>query len=325
MTSCELVKKTIKGENPGRTPVYGWVGGNPGISGAITERFGSVAAFEDHYGFDMAHIFGGPEPYDMDAVAEIAASEGEVTPAALLELPLRPVSDMADYADARETLTHHKRRDRFCYIQTPGIFECLNVPFGIENHLCWLAMYPDELKEVYRRQAEWNIQFALNMAELGMDMIHVSDDWGAQNNLMFSFEMWKELIYPNHKRVVSAVKEKTGGMPVSLHSDGDINAVTDYLADIGYNAVHPWQESANMSYDTYMAKYSEKFAILGGLCIQTTLGFGDYTRLENEIRRVFALLKGKRWMFCTTHFVQDHCSVDELVFAYDLAVKLARE
>ena len=80
-----------------------------------------------------------------------------------------------------------------------------------------------------------------------------------------------------------------------------------------------------MSYDLYLNKYADKFAILGGICIQTTLGFGDYDRLEKEIRRVFGLLKGKRWICCTTHFVQDHCSLDELEFAYDLITKLARE
>ncbi len=30
-------------------------------------------------------------------------------------------------------------------------------------------------------------------------------------------------------------------------------------------------------------------------------------------------------MFCTTHFVQDHCSMDELAFAYDVAYRLVRE
>ena len=80
-----------------------------------------------------------------------------------------------------------------------------------------------------------------------------------------------------------------------------------------------------MSYDLYLNKYADKFAILGGICIQTTLGFGDYDRLEKEIRRVFSLLKGKRWICCTTHFVQDHCSLEELEFAYDLITKLARD
>jgi len=78
-----------------------------------------------------------------------------------------------------------------------------------------------------------------------------------------------------------------------------------------------------MPYSLYLEKYQDKFGILGGVCIQSTLGFGNYQRLESEIRRVFATLKGKRWACCTTHFVQDHCSIEELVFAYDLIRELA--
>ena len=80
-----------------------------------------------------------------------------------------------------------------------------------------------------------------------------------------------------------------------------------------------------MSYQLWLDKYSDRFAIMGGVCIQTTLGFGDLERLEREIRRVFSLLKNKRWICCTTHFVQHHCTLGELEFAFDLIYKLARE
>ena len=45
MTSKELVLKTMRGENPGRTPVYGWVRFE--LEKQITEAFGSVENFED--------------------------------------------------------------------------------------------------------------------------------------------------------------------------------------------------------------------------------------------------------------------------------------
>ena len=322
MKSYELVAKTLRGENTGRTPLYGWIWDN--VNEKIAERFGSLEAFEDHYEFDAAHIFGGPSPYD-DRKLEQFRNEGqEITPEALLQLPMQDANRMEDYESIRKALAYQRGdRGRFCYMQTPGIFECLNGPFGIENHLLYLALYPDELAEVYRRQAEWNRQFALNVCELGMDMVHVSDDWGAQKSLMFSPQTWRELIFPNHKLVTDAVKK--AGKFVSLHSDGNINAVLDGIVELGYDLIHPYQETAGMDYQVYLDRYADKFAIMGGICIQSTLGFGDYKRLESEIRRVFSLLKGKRWICCTTHLVQPHCSIEELVFAYDLAYKLARE
>ena len=322
MTSKELVIKTINGENPGRTPLYGWVRAN--LEQQISERFGSVENFEDHYEFDMAHIFGGPRPYNNDKLAELRRSGIEITPEVLLELPMEDPNRMEDYQNVIAALKHHRERNRYCYIQSEGIFECLNGPFGIENHLMYLALYPDELKAVYERQVEWNKQVANHMMELGVDGIHVSDDWGSQNSLMFSYDMFRELIFPYHKQMAENVK-KHDGILLSLHSDGCIASALDSIVEIGYDFIHPWQENANMPYSLYLDKYQDKLGILGGICVQSALGFENFEQLEREIRRVFSILKGKRWICCTTHFVQEHCSIEELIFAFDLARKLANE
>jgi len=321
MNSRELVRNTILGKNDtGITPIYGWVFAN--LEKALTERFGSVQAFEDAYAFDAAHIFGGPQAFNFDEINRLRNAGEEITPEVLLSIPWNDADDEAEYQNVRASLAHHQdARGRFCYMQTPGIFEALNDPFGIEDHLCWMAMYPDELAEVYRRQTDWNLRFIRNTIDLGIDMVHISDDWGAQNSLMFSPQAWREMIYPLHREMVAAAH--AGGALASLHSDGNVNSVLDGIVDIGFDLIHPYQETAGMSYDIYLDKYKDSFALLGGLCIQSTLGFGDYARLENEIRRVFSLLKGRRWVFCTTHFVQNHCSIDELVFAYDLALELS--
>ena len=80
-----------------------------------------------------------------------------------------------------------------------------------------------------------------------------------------------------------------------------------------------------MSYDTYLEKYADRFAILGGVCVQSAIGILSRAELEREICRVFGLPGWKRWICCTTHFVQNHCSMEDLKFAFDLIYKLARE
>ena len=248
----------------------------------------------------------------------------ELTPDLLLEEDIFTDPDVDGYYDSvSNVLAFHKQRDRFCYIQTPGFFEQFNGIFGIENQLLYLAMYPDELGELYRRQAQWTKKFAEHSIARGVDMIHISDDWGAQNDLLFSPATWQKLIYPNMKAVADHVHERN--CFVSLHSDGCVAKVTDGIADIGFDVVHPWQESAGMSYDLWLDNYSDRFAILGGVCVQSAIGLLPRDRLEEEIRRVFGLLRGRRWICCTTHFVQNHCSIEDLTFAYDLIYRLARE
>jgi len=321
MTSRERVIKAIRGEKTDRTPIYGWVSAN--LSEEISEKYGSVAAFEDKYEFDAAHIFGAPRPYSGKQIEKLKEENDELTPDILLEEGVIIPAAEGNWSKMQAALAHHKQRDRFCYVQTPGFFEYFNDIFGIENQLMYLILYRDELAELYAKQADWLIGFADKAIELGVDCIHISDDWGSQRELMFSPELWRELIKPNFKRVIDHVHSK--GSLISLHSDGCIEKVTDDLAEMGIDMVHPWQESAGMSYDTYLEKYSDRFAILGGVCVQTTLGLVGQDKLEAEIRRVFKALKGKRWTCCTTHFVQKHCTMDDLTFAYELIYRLARE
>ncbi len=322
MNSTERVRSTILGKPVDRQPIYGWVSAN--LSNELTEAYGSVSAFEDKYEFDMSHIFGGPGAFRKDVLERVRAENEELSPDLLVDEDFFTDPDvLTDYQGIRQAMEFHKSRTRFCYVQTPGFFEQFNDVFGIENQLMYLAMYPDELAELYKRQADWTIKFAGHCIDLGIDMVHISDDWGAQNDLMFSPRLWRELIYPNIKRVVDYVHSR--GCFASLHSDGCIAKVADGIVDVGLDLVHPWQESAGMSYDLYLDKYQDKFAILGGICVQSTLGTVGRDELESEIRRVFGRLRGKRWICCTTHFVQNHCTIADLAFAYDLIYKLARE
>ena len=159
MLPRERVECVIGHGKPDRIPIYGWVRAN--LEDQISEAFGSVEAFEDQYEFDFAHIFGGPATYREEDLQRLRQAQGVIEPDAALDLPLTDPNDLEAYETIVEQIRHHKEeRGRFVYVQTPGIFEANNRLFGIENHLAYLLLYENELHEVYRRQAEWNLAFA---------------------------------------------------------------------------------------------------------------------------------------------------------------------
>ena len=322
MNSTERVRNIILGKPVDRQPIYCWTGSR--IRDKICSKWGSVEAFQDHYEFDMAHIFGGPRTFKQETLDKIMAENGEVPPDILMESDYYNSPDDPQCFEAvKKSIEFHKERGRFCYVQTPGFFECFNEAFGIQNHLMYLLMYPDEIETLYKKHVDWVIRYADTCIDLGADMIHISDDWGSQKDLMFSPELWWKLVYPNMKQVIDHVHSR--GVFASLHSDGCIATVADGIVELGLDMVHPWQENAGMSHELYLEKYADKFAILGGICVQSAIGLLPQDKLEQEIRRVFANLKGKRWVCCSSHFVQPHCSMEDLEFAYDLIYKLARE
>jgi uroporphyrinogen decarboxylase len=153
-------------------------------------------------------------------------------------------------------------------------------------------------------------------------MVHNSDDWGSQTTLLFNPVTWDRMIRPYHKITCDAVKGR--GAFLSLHCDGNFNSVIDGVIELGYDVVHPWQESAGMSLSEYRDKYRDAFTVMGGLDVQTTIGFGKLDFLREEILRVLGMFRDGGLMYCTTHFIQDHCTIDELVFAYDLIYETVR-
>lgn len=260
MLSRERVIAVIQHKKPDRIPIYGWLQWN--MAEKIDKAFGSYTALEDKYEFDIAHLFGDTQHILGDDVWTRLKAGAIIEPPEFATIPLGNPNQERIYTRIKEGIRHHKeQRGRFVYVQTPGIFEGHNGIFGIENHLAYLLMFEDELHQIYQRHAEWCRQFAMNCLDLGVDMVHISDDWDAQQNLMFNPQIWWKLIYPYHKITTDAVKGRGGYM--SLHSDGNINSVVEMFRD-------------------------------GSL------------------------------IFCTTHFVQSHCTIEELILAYDLVYDLIR-
>ena len=99
----------------------------------------------------------------------------------------------------------------------------------------------------------------------------------------------------------------------------------DGIVELGYNVLHPYQVSAGMDYGLYFEDYSDRFTIMGGLDVQTTIGFGDFDRLKDEIKHVVQAFSDRGLLLCTSHFVQEHCSIEELTFAYGLIYDLVRK
>ena len=315
MNGKERVTNVILNKKADRMPIYGWIN-NGEFQPKITQKYGAPEAFFDKYEFDMYHLFPAARPVASPSYAS------EFFEAELPAIEFTNPDDMP-YRDIKPAMDlHSAAKGRFVYAQTPGCFEFFNGVWGIENHLSYLLLHTGQIQEMYERLADWTVGYVNNLADIGVDMVHVSDDWGAQTGMLFSDELFNRLVLPYHKKVAEAVKKR--GVFLSLHSDGNVMTALDSICDIGYDVVHPYQESAGMSYDVYLQKYRGSFVIHGGLDVQTTIGFGDYGRLESEIRRVFGLFKDGGLLFCTTHMIQPHCSVEEAEFAFDLIYNLAR-
>jgi len=283
MTSTERVSRVLRGQTADRTPICG-IFSDP-VKFKIAEKYGSFAAFEDKYEFDVAFI--------------------EDVPVIFEEKSLTDPESPEFYERISAKIKMHKQRGRFCCVTAHG-FE---VP---EGSLKGVTDKRD-LTAVYSRIADWNIRFAAHCFECGADMIHISSG-------LFAFE--SEIIYRQLLRVADYIRSKNKF--VSFNTDGDISELLEIIAYTKFDCIFPWREGPNMPYSRWLDGYKDIFGIIGGLPAENVFTGGNITRTEHEIKRIFRLLRNRRWICCSTEAIGEESSVEEIEAAFDMIYKQAR-
>ena len=87
----------------------------------------------------------------------------------------------------------------------------------------------DMVHEYFQKQEELWLQ-----AEV--DAIHIADDWGTQQSLLISPDMWREYFKPCYREYCEMAHRH--GKLVLMHSDGYILDILDDLVEIGVDAVN---------------------------------------------------------------------------------------
>jgi uroporphyrinogen decarboxylase len=316
MLSRERVLCTIEHREPDRVPLYCWLFGLGQVP-EIEARFGSVREFYDVLHLDMVQSFPAKGPLDRSKL------ERPVTSRMALDIPFLDPDDAEIYTPIRSDVEYHKdSRGRAVFAQTPGVFEAATGILGFENTLLGMADEPASMRALFGKIARWSARYVDNCLALGVDVIHVSDDWGANGSLLFDPRMWWEMVFPTESVITRHAARR--GAILSLHSDGCIWDALDGVVELGFRVVHPVQQSAGMDPGDFKRRYGDRLCMYGGLDVRTTLGHGDFARVEAEIRRNMRILKpGGGFIFCTSHTPMAHCTVDEILFAYELAFELA--
>ena len=203
-----------------------------------------------------------------------------------------------------------------------GIVESTSSFLGIEN--CWmnLAQEPDLMTLWFDKLSVWICKLIDLCIDEGVDIITISDDWGSNNNMLFSPKTWRSMIAPYTERLVKTAKKRN--IPVNLHSDGYIMDVVPEIIEMGFNMFHPVQESAGMVPREIKNKFGDNLVVYGSLDTVDALNIYEGVELEKYIKKRFDIYApGGGFIFNTGHFVQPNIPVNRLIHAYRIANELA--
>ena len=168
-----------------------------------------------------------------------------------------------------------------------ALFERAWMLRGLEAFLLDMARDPGFAAELLERIAEIQLVLIQRFLALGVDGGYFGDDYGAQNNLLFSPGMWRTLIKPRLARMFAPFRE--ADLPVIMHSDGHIAAILPDLVEIGLTTINPVQPEA-INHAWLRRTFDNRLAYYGGISTQTVLPQGSPREVKQAVMDCLATL-----------------------------------
>jgi|WetSurMetagenome_2_1015567.scaffolds.fasta_scaffold129847_2 uroporphyrinogen decarboxylase len=206
-----------------------------------------------------------------------------------------------------------------------SFFELGAVLFGFERFLESLILRREMIERWLDLALEHHCAMAdrfLAVAGPYIEAIQTSDDFGAQESLLLSPGLYRDLFKPRQARWVSFVKARTRAK-VFLHCDGAILPILPDLVEIGIDVLNPIQTSAKgMDPARLKREFGGQLAFWGaGVDTQRTLPFGSLEEIRREARERIALMApGGGYVFAPIHNIQPDITPEKILAVFETAL-----
>lgn len=228
----------------------------------------------------------------------------------ILRRPWKPLVNAQIIAELRTQAEYlHTFTDAalFCDQIGAGLFERAWYLRGFEQFLMDMMLEKPMVHRYMERLLEHQIQgYAAILDAIGpyISGILLTDDLATQDSLIFSRELYREMIFPYQKRLLDFIHSR--GMKVVFHSCGAVYPLIPDLLEAGVEILHPIQKSAKgMDPLRIKREFGKDLVIWGAGCATELLQNGKPADIVDDVHRTIDTLSpGGGFVFTTTHCIQ---------------------
>jgi len=190
---------------------------------------------------------------------------------------------------------------------------------GTQKFFLMMFDEPDLIKGVLDGLTEYYTELGRNVAKLGVDMIRVGDDVGAQQSMMLSPEMWRELAKPRLDYMFSEFRKINSELFIKLHSCGDYSPIIPDIVELGVDLCGLMQPTGgNKDQKGIKAKFGDDITFIGGLDVQNLLPRGSVEVVRAGVLDVMKNLGvGGGYIFSPAHYILADVSVQNVWALYE--------
>jgi len=245
--------------------------------------------------------------FDLVAVACAPAPGAPVSPGAFREI------------EAWSTTT-----DLFVFAQVGGCFSDIMWAVGWKEFLTRMREDPKSLARISRDWCLAQAEAVPRAARSGAGAILIGDDLAYAHGTFISPEDLRKLFLPNLEPVLEAAERQ--GLPVMLHSDGNINSILPDLVALGIHGIHSLDPDSGMSLSGVKRDYGQRVTLMGNVSTHVlATGTPEDTR-RHTLDAIRAGAPGGRYILASSGgFLDGEVSVENLVEMYKTAKEAGQQ
>lgn len=179
-----------------------------------------------------------------------------------------------------------RETDKFVFAAVcPRPFEQLQFIRGTENLYMDLVDLPDRMRQFLKEMHAFYCQLLEEWAKTDIDALRFMDDWGSQNSLLISQQMWRETFRPMYQDYINIAKKY--GKKIFMHSDGNTLQIIPDLIEMGLDALNAQIFCIGID---ELAPYAGKLTFWGEIDRQHLLVEGTKEDIRKAVEKVYSVL-----------------------------------
>lgn len=208
----------------------------------------------------------------------------------LIKPLLKPLDSRISFDAYRNHKKHCKEKNRFFFLSTLNVFECMHPVCGHEHMLAGMALDPGWVLDMSNTYGALLLAMMEKLIEREgpPDGIWFYEDLGFLGRPFMSPAMYREIIMPAHAKTIGFAHSL--GLPVVMHSCGMVEKLLPGMIEAGIDCLQVIEVKAGMDLLKLHSMYGDRMSFMGGIDVREVYP-NDFSRIDRELESKIPIVK----------------------------------